>query len=211
MKNMKRWMLAGTLLSAALSGCGADVGEACGEGRGFGAHAYLDCEDGAVCVDYVGLPNPTCMALKELGETCERYEQCPDGAQCFKQDSNDKQGICKVRQKEGEYCRVETDRTAQCAKEAFCLDNKCTAYGQPQGAKCFVGIGNTCAMPFYCFPSDRDDPVVSYEDLDGFDPNNGICKRGGKEGERCNGSWDIYCDEGYVCSPGNTCRIDQGD
>lgn len=190
-----------------LAGCDADVGEECGELAGV-AHGDVKCEEDAVCVDALYNNGRTeCKAKRKLGESCEIYMQCPDNTQCFMANPSDKYGVCRELQKEGEFCdgdHASNSLVCDYRLGIFCLDNKCVKGNRAEGERCYVGIDTSCAAQFYCFPSDRDDPVVSYEDLPNFDRNNGICKPGEGEGGRCNGQWDIGCAPGLECF-GNDC------
>lgn len=184
-----------------LSGC-AFIGDECGPDAG-GVHGETLCSEGT-CVHDPRVLKSICLEDNlPRGAECVSHSQCGNEQQelyCQHASDNAQTGQCAPALDENEPCNLST----HCNEGLFCLEGLCRP-PQPIGGPCWISPtiqhcqdGLICGLPDgLTLPLDEDE-------LERYDPSDGRCRVGGKEGEACNDYSGIGCAPGFYCKDNNT-------
>lgn len=187
-----------SVLFAVLVGCGQGLGDECGKLNESGVE--LRCAEG-VCVYDKRIDDTICMEdnLPD-GASCIERNQCQDDRQCYSDNPEALSGVCRHLTKLGETCH----QRSKCG-EGHCYKNVCTP-NQPEGAKCNISQVKMCQGDLICGLPEGFDLPLSKEEFESIDWDDGTCRPGYAEGERCDGQLGLNCAPGLKCADFDVCK-----
>lgn len=193
----RRWIFVFLFWLAQIN-CGQGLGDECGKLNASGVE--LRCAEG-VCVYDDRIEDTICMEdnLPD-GASCIANDQCQDNRQCYSNDPEALKGTCRPLTKLGEACH----QRSKCG-EGHCYKNVCRSE-QPEGGDCLISQFKMCQGDLICGLPEGFDLPLSKEEFERLDRNDGKCRPGYAEGERCRGQLGLYCEPGLWCADFDTCK-----